>query len=84
MRYIKKTMFFNYFYGKPRITPRPKVEINENKPRTIWIRKSKYKAYVSFIFLRSCTTDFWYFNSGCSRHMIGNISALINYQEVGR
>ena len=63
---------------------RPKVETSENKPRTTWIRKTYYKAYVSFISLRTCTTDFWYFDSGCSRHMKGDRSALITYQKVDR
>ena len=79
---MKKAMFFNYSYGKPRMTLRPKVETSENKPRANWIRKTDYKAYVSFISLRTCTTDFWYFDSSCSRHMTGDRSALINYQKL--
>ena len=81
---MKQTMFFNYSYGKLRMTPRSKVETSENKPRTTWIRKTDYKAYVSFISLRPCTTDFWYFDSGCSRHMTDDRSVLINYQKVDR
>ena len=27
-------------------------------------------------------TDFWYFDSGCSRHMKGDSSAFITYQKV--
>ena len=69
-------MFFNYSHGKPRMTPKPKVETSENKPRTTWISKTDYKAYVSFISLRTCTTNFWYFDSGCSRHMIGDKKCL--------
>ena len=51
-------MFFNYSYRKPKMTPRPKVETSENKSRTTWMRKTDYKAYVSFISLRTCTIDF--------------------------
>ena len=58
IKYMKKAMLFNYSYGKPRMTPKYKVETNENKPRSTWIRKTDYKAYVSFISLRTCTTDF--------------------------
>ena len=81
---MKKAMFFNYSHTKPRMTPKPKVETNENKPRTTWIMKTDYKAYVSFISLRTCTIDFWYFDSGCSRHMTSDRSALINYQKLDR
>ena len=72
-------MFFNYSYGKPRMTPRLKVETSENKPRTTWIMKTNDKAYVSFISLRTCITNIWYFDSGYSRHMTGDRSVLINY-----
>ena len=72
-------MFFNYTHGKPKMTRRPKVETSENKPRTTWIRKIDYKAYVSFISLRTYTTNFWYFDSGCSRYMTCDRSALTNY-----
>ena len=72
-------MLFNYSYGKLRMTPRPKVETSKNKPRTTCMRKTDYKTYVSFISLRTFTTNFWYFDSSCSRHMIGDKSALINY-----
>ena len=34
IKYMKKAMFFNYSYRKPRMTPRPKVDTNENKPKT--------------------------------------------------
>ena len=75
-------MFFNYSHGKPRMTPKPKVEISENKTRTTWMRKTDYKAYVSFIFLRTSTTIFLCFDNGCSRHMTDDRSALINYQKL--
>ena len=77
---MKKAMFFNYSYGKPRMTPRLKVATSENKPRTTWIRNTDYKAYVSFISLRTCTTDFWYFDSGCSRHMTNDRSEILVMQ----
>ena len=60
------------------MTPRPKVKKNKNKPRSTWIKKTNYKAYASLISLKACTTDFWYFDSGFSRHMIGDRSAWIN------
>ena len=84
IKYMKKAMFFNYSCVKPRMAHRPKVETSENKPRTTWIRKTDYKPYVFFISLRTYTTYFWYFDSGCFKHMIGEISALINYHKVDR
>lgn len=39
---------------------------------------------MSFTTLRGCITNFLYFDSDCSRHMIGDRSALINYKECGR
>ena len=81
---MKNAIFFNYSYGKPRLTPWPKVETSENKPRTTWIKKTDYKAYAFFISLRTYTTYFWYFDSGCFKHMTGDRSALINYHKVNR
>ena len=40
IKYMKKAMFFNYTHGKPRMTPKPKVETSENKSRTTWIKKT--------------------------------------------
>ena len=59
-------------------------ETNDNKSKNTWIRKTNYKAYVSFISLKAYTNDFWYFDSSCFRHMIGDRSDLISYQEVSR
>ena len=84
IKYMKNVVFFNYTHGKPRMTPRPKVETSENKPITTSIRKTNYKTYVSFISLRTCTTDFRYFDSGCSRHITSDRSALTNYQKLDR
>ena len=77
-------MFFNYCYRKSRMTPRPKVETNDNKFKTTWIRKTNYKAYISFISLRFCATDFWYFDGGRFRHMTGDRGAFINYKKIDR
>ena len=54
-----------------RKTPRPKIEL-KNKQRKIWVKKSNINCFVSFTFLRTCATNSWYFDSGCSRHMIGS------------
>ena len=75
-------MLFNYSYGKPKMTPKYKVETNENKPVSTWIRKIDYKACVFYISLRTYTVDFWYFDSGRFGHTTGDRSALINYQKV--
>lgn len=39
---------------------------------------------MSFTSLRGCITNFLYFDSDCSRRMIVDRSALINYKECGR
>lgn len=68
MKYMKSVIVFNYSFGKPRMTARPKFGMNGNKSRTTWISKFNYNAYLSFNSLRACTTDFWYVDSGCSKH----------------
>ncbi|GJX71812.1 ribonuclease H-like domain-containing protein [Tanacetum coccineum] len=42
------------------------------------------KAVVSTVEGNRDNTDQWIFDSGCSRHMIGNKSFLIDYQEIDR
>ena len=61
-------MFLNYSHRKLRMTPRPEVKTSENKLKTSWMRKTDYKAYVSFSSLRTCTIDFGYFDIGYSGH----------------
>ena len=52
-------------------TPRPMVELS-SKPRKILVKKPNFNCFGLFIFLRTFATNSWYFDSGCSRHIIGN------------
>ena len=39
-----------------------------------WIRKNEYVCHVAQIALKANSSNFWYLDSGCSRHMMGNKS----------
>ena len=39
---------------------------------------------MSFTSLQAYTSNFWYFDSGCSRHMTGDHNALINCEKCSR
>ena len=46
MNYMKKVIFSNFSaYGKSRKTTRPRVYLNNNKPRQAWVRKSNLNAF---------------------------------------
>ena len=64
----EKTNFSRYFQ---KITHRPKIDLG-NDSRKMWVKKIELKCFVSFTYLRTCATNSWYFDSGCSRHMTGN------------
>ena len=40
------------------------------------------KCFVSYTYLRTCATNSWYFDSGCSREMTGNRDILVNYRPL--
>ena len=48
----------------------------------MWVKKSELKYFVSFTCLRTCTTNSWYFYSGCSRHVTGDKNILVNYKPL--
>ena len=63
------------YFQKP--TPRPKIDLgNESKKK--WVKNSELKCFVSYTCLRTCFTNAWYFDSDCSRHMMGNKDILVN------
>jgi hypothetical protein len=39
-----------------------------------WIRRDEYFCHVAQIALKANSSNFWYLDSGCSRHMTGNKS----------
>ena len=51
----------------------PKTTRKENV-LPIWIRKNEYICHVAQIALKANSSNFWYLDSGCSRHMTGNKS----------
>lgn len=63
-----KKSFLNSFQRK---TPKPKIDLND-KSKQIWVRKVDFKCFVSSTCLRTSATNSWYFNSRCSKHMIGD------------
>ena len=40
------------------------------------------KCFISFTCLRTCATNSWYFDSGCSRHMTGDKDNLVDYKPL--
>ena len=60
-----------------RKTPNPNVDLS-SKPR----KKSNFDYLASYTSLRIHVTNSWYFDSGCSRHMIDSKSILNNYKPV--
>ena len=45
-------------------------------------QNSELKCFVSYTCLRTCATNAWYFDSGCSRHMTGNKDILVDYKPL--
>ena len=48
----------------------------------MWMKKSEFKCLVSFIYLRTCATNSWYFDSECSKHMTGDKDILVDYKPL--
>ena len=77
-RYIRPRYFTminfvknHYMISFQRKTPRPKIELKDKK-RKVWVNSSNVNCFAIFIYLRTCATNLWYFDSGNSKHMIGN------------
>ncbi|XP_024019817.1 uncharacterized protein LOC112091153 [Morus notabilis] len=65
-----------------RKTPRRKIDGDNRSTRKVWVRKSDLRFYVAYTFLKASTTNSWYFDSGCSRHMTGERSLLKNFKSL--
>ena len=48
----------------------------------MWVKKGEFKCLVSFTCLRTSITNFWYLDSGCSRHMTGDKNILMDYKPL--
>lgn len=44
----------------------------------VWVRKADLECHVAYISLKASSVDSWYFDSGCSKHMIGESKFLKN------
>ena len=74
----EKTNFSRYFQ---KTTIRLKIDLGD-KPNKMWVKKSEFNCLVSFTCFRTCETSSWYFDSGCSRHMIGDKSIFMDYKPL--
>ena len=82
MNFLENNYLRNLFMGsRPRKTRRPKIDLS-NKIRKIWVKKFDLQCFASFICLRACATNSWYFNNKWSGHMTGDKSILVNYKHV--
>ena len=69
-------------YFKSRTAPRTKIDLSDKLVKKLWIKKSYLTCQVAYTSMKAVTTDYWYFNSGCSRHMIGGKNYLSDYQNM--
>ena len=67
------------YFQKP--TPIPKIDLR-NDSKMKWVKKCELKCFVSYTCLRTRATNAWYFDSGCSRHMMGNKDILVDYKSL--
>ena len=69
-------------YSKPRIALRIKIDLNDKSIKKLWIKKSDLFCHVVYTSMKTVTTDDWYFDSGCFRHMTGDKRYLNDYQSM--
>ncbi|KAK2382310.1 hypothetical protein QL285_069855 [Trifolium repens] len=60
-------------YGYPKKKPQPQSRAYHAKARTKkeWKPKAEVAAHIAHTSLRASSREYWYFDSGCSRHMTG-------------
>ncbi|XP_012847829.1 PREDICTED: uncharacterized protein LOC105967762 [Erythranthe guttata] len=71
----------DYFPSPPQ-KPKNKIDISNRPQQKIWVEKSTFKCLSAITSLKASTTNDWYFDSGCSRHMTGVKEFLKNYQQI--
>ena len=74
--------YHSKFAAKSRKTPKHKIDLKKNVVKKIWIKKSDLICYVAHTSLKVVSTNFWYFDSGCSKHMTGDKKFLKNYKTI--
>ena len=58
--------------SKPRTAPKIKIDLNDKPTKKLWIKKSDLFCHVAYTSMKAVTTNDWYFESACSRHMTGD------------
>ncbi|CAA0810072.1 Unknown protein, partial [Striga hermonthica] len=53
---------------------------NRTKTHQVWVAKKSFNCFASALSLRTSLEGKWYLDSGCSRHMTGEPSYLMNIQ----
>ena len=66
---------------KPRNVSKHKIDLKNNVQK-IWIKKSDLMCYVAHTSLKVVSTNSWYFDSDCSKHMTGDKNFLKDYQAI--
>ena len=69
-------------YSKSRTAPRIKIDLNDKPAKKLWIKKSDLFCHVAYTSIKTVTTNDWYFDKGCSRHMTGDKRDLSDYQSM--
>ncbi|KAI3456997.1 hypothetical protein Pfo_013660 [Paulownia fortunei] len=81
-----RTSFSRQFEHGPKSaskhTPKIKIQLKDDFPCRIWIRKSDFRCNVANISLKVSPCESWYFDSGCYRHMTSNKSNISNFQSI--
>ena len=73
---------FEQPYYKPTTARRTKIDLSNKPVKKLWIKKPHLTCQVAYTSMKAVTTDDWYFDSGCSRHMTGEKSYLNEYQNM--
>ena len=50
---------------------RSKIDLSAKTIR-MWVKRFDFNCFASCTCLRTCVTNSWYYDSGCSRHMTGD------------
>lgn len=55
--------------------------LNRSKKKSIWVHKSDFHCNVVLTALKAQSSQVWYLNSGCSRHMSGKKSLFTSLEK---
>ena len=62
---------------KPKNASKHKIDLKRNNVKKVWIKKSNLMCYVTHTSLKVVSTNLWYFDNSCSKHMTGDKNFLI-------